>query len=432
MPFPLISYPDLYGFLIFSLLNFFENIKLALRSIRSNLLRSILTLMIISVGIACLVGILTAIDTILFNLSSNFNRVGANSFTVYPGFDNLRSNRRGKQEKQAEVISFKQAMKFKESFDFPNSEVSVHMNCSYGTAVKYKNEKTNPTVSVTGIDDLYLNVSAYDLGAGRNFSNSEIYSGNKKCIIASGLVKKFFNDIPEKAIGEILSVGSDKYKIVGALKEKGSSMSQSGENIIFIPLLAGKINYGHSNTNYRIVGAVKESLDIDDAVSAAIGKLRNIRRLKFNDNNDFTIRKSDGILETLRDVTSELRLITIVIALLTLFGASVGLMNIMLVSVTERTKEIGVRKALGATSANIRNQFLTEAVIICLMGGVVGIILGLFMGLGVSRLVGGEFKFPIAWVILGIVVCVVVGVLSGLYPSNKASRLDPIESLRYE
>ncbi len=413
-------------------MNILENIKVALRSIRSNLLRSVLTLLIISVGIACLVGILTAIDTILFNLSSNFNRIGANAFNIYPGQGDIRSNSRGRQRKKAEEISFKQAIDFKERYDFAGSEVSLNMSATRNATIKYKSEKTNPTIRVVGVDENYLDVSAYEIDAGRNFTQTEVDAGNKRVILANGIIKLLFNDKPETAIGKTVSIGSNKYKVVGVCKSKGSSMNSSGENRVFIPIVNARMVYGSSETNYGIVGAVMNSLEMDDAVSAAIGTMRNVRRLKAAEENNFHIRKSDGILETLKEMTTELRLITIVIAFLTLLGASIGLMNIMLVSVTERTKEIGVRKALGATRFNVLFQFLTEAVIICLMGGFVGILLGIVFGLVVSKAVDGQFVLPVNWMALGIIVCVFVGVVSGLYPALKASRLDPIESLRYE
>ncbi len=395
-------------------------------------MRSILTLLIISVGIACLVGILTAIDTILYNLSSNFNRIGANAFNIYPGVGDVRGNRGGRQQKRADEISFRQAMEFKERYTYPGSDVSINMFASRNATLKYKDEKTNPTIRVVGIDETYLDVSAYEIAEGRNFTRTEIESGNKKVIIADGIVKLLFDKDAAKAVGKIISIGSNKYKVIGACKSKGSSMNSSGENRVFIPLLNSKIIYGGANTNYSIVGAVSNSLEMDDAVSAAIGTMRNVRRLKASEENDFNIRKSDGILETLKDMTTELRLITIVIAFLTLLGASIGLMNIMLVSVTERTKEIGIRKALGATRFNVLFQFLVEAIIICLMGGLVGILLGMGMGLAVSMSVDGQFVMPWQWMFLGIMVCIFVGVVSGLYPALKASRLDPIESLRYE
>lgn len=412
--------------------NVIESIKVAFRSIRANLLRTVLTLLIISVGIACLVGILTAIDTILYSLSSNFNRIGANSFNIYPGQGDIRSNSRGRQRKKAEEISFKQALDFKDRFEYAGSAVSLNMFGTRNATIKYKGEKTNPTIRVVGIDENYLDVSAYEIEVGRNFTEVEVSSGHKKVILANGIIKLLFNEKPETAVGKIVSIGSNKYKVVGVCKSKGSSMNSSGENRVFIPLVNSRMVYGSSDTNYGIVGAVSNSLQMDDAVSAAIGTMRNVRRLKASEENNFHIRKSDGILQTLKGVTTELRISTIIIAFLTLLSASIGLMNIMLVSVTERTKEIGVRKALGATRFNVLFQFLTEAVIICLLGGFLGIILGILFGVVVSIFIEGQFELPIAWMLVGIVVSIFVGVASGLYPALKASRLDPIESLRYE
>lgn len=209
-------------------------------------------------------------------------------------------------------------------------------------------------------------------------------------------------------------------------------MGNSGDRRIFIPIVKAKHLYGHSKTNYSITTAVANSPQIDDAISSAIGRMRNVRNLSSAQDNDFEIRKSDGILDKLKEITSELRLGTIAIALMTLLGAAIGLMNIMLVSVTERTREIGVRKALGATRSNILIQFLSEAIVICQIGGLVGIILGILVGNIVSVLMGSSFIIPWPWILLGIIVCIVVGIISGLYPALKASRLDPIESLRYE
>ncbi len=405
-----------------------ENIKVAFSSIKSNFLRALLTLLIIAVGITCLVGILTAIDTILFSMSDSFNRMGANSFYIYP----KRENVRGHQEKRGEPITFRQAMEFKESFNYSGANVSINTFCTWNATVKYGNEKTTPTVRLVGIDENYLDASAYDLELGRNFSNTEIETGSHKAIIGSDIVKTLFDGKVDKALNQVIQVNSTRYKVIGILASKGSSMNASNDKRIFIPLLNAKRYFGYAKRNYSIMTAMKDPTGMDDAVAAATGTMRNIRRLKASEDNDFTIRKSDGILERLKEITTELRLGTIAIALMTLLGAAIGLMNIMLVSVTERTREIGVRKALGATRFNILFQFLMEAVVITLLGGLVGIILGIIMGFIVAALIKGQFIVPVEWMALGIVVCIIVGVISGLYPALKASRLDPIESLRYE
>jgi len=413
-------------------LNTAENIRIALASIKDNFLRSLLTLLIIAVGITCLVGILTAIDTLLFSLSNNFNRLGANSFSISPTRSTISSNQQGRQRKAGEPISFREALEFSELYKHGGSRVAVDMFCTGSATIKYGNEKTNPTVRMVGIDQNYMFVSAYEIAAGRNFSPTEVQSGGQKVIIGNDIVKTLFDSQPEKAIGKAISIGNGKYRVIGALDQKGSSSGTSNDRRVFVPLMNAKKIYGTTRTNYNITIAVANPTEVEDAISTSIGLMRNVRNLKAIEENDFQVRKSDSILTRLKEMTSTLRIATMIIAMLTLLGAAIGLMNIMLVSVTERTKEIGVRKALGATRTNVLVQFLTEAVVICLLGGFVGIILGIGMGFGVSKIIDGSFTIPWNWMSLGIIVCVVVGVISGLYPALKASRLDPIEALRYE
>jgi putative ABC transport system permease protein len=405
-----------------------ENIKEALVSIRANLLRSLLTLMIIAVGITCLVGILTAIDAILFSMSDNFNKLGANTFRITPAQETIKSRKKGVTEVVAPNILFEQAEAFKEKFKYSGATVSVDTRCESTATLKNGTKETNPNIRVDGVDENYFVTTSVEIASGRAFKNSE----TNKIILGSELVKTLFDDKPEKAIGKSVYVNSDRYDVVGTLQTKGNSSGGGVDKQAFIPLLTAKYKYGYPDKNYRINIAMSNAAMVDNAVNDATGLMRRVRRLSSFDQNDFDIRKSDSILQQLKDMTSTLRLATVVIAMLTLLGASIGLMNIMLVSVTERTKEIGIRKALGATSNNVLIQFLTEAIIICLIGGIVGVLLGIFMGFGVTVIAKGKFFIPWAWIILGIVVCVVVGIISGLYPALKASKLDPIESLRYE
>lgn len=413
-------------------MNLTENIKVALASIKSNFLRALLTLLIIAIGITCLVGILTSIDTILFSMSDSFNRMGANSFYIYPRSNNMRSRNSGKDVKRGDPISFRQAMEFKEKYDYAGAKVSLNTFCKWNSTVKSKNEKTNPNIRLVGIDENYLDASAYEVELGRNFTKNEVENGDHKIIIASEIVKVLFDEKPDKAINQVVHVGNTRYKIVGVLKSKGSSMTASNDRRVFIPILNAKRYYGTSTRNYSIMTSITDPTKMEDAIAHATGTMRNVRSLKAIEENDFDVRKSDGILETLKDITTELRLATVAIALMTLFGAAIGLMNIMLVSVTERTREIGVRKALGATRSNILFQFLIEAIVITLIGGILGIIFGTLLGFGLAIAIDGRFVIPINWMLLGMTVCVFVGVISGLYPAIKASRLDPIESLRYE
>jgi putative ABC transport system permease protein len=287
-------------------------------------------------------------------------------------------------------------------------------------------------VRLRGVDDNYLDISGLDLAAGRNFTRMEVMEGTHKAIIGKDIVTLLFDENNQRAIDKVISVGNIKYKVVGVLASKGSNMDQSQDRQVLVPVLNVKRYYGTIRSNYEVKVGLTQATDMEDATSTTIGIFRNVRKLRIGQDNDFEIFKSDGLLDILKENTFYLRMATIAIGLITLLGAAIGLMNIMLVSVTERTREIGIRKAVGATSNNIMVQFLTEAVVICQIGGIVGILLGMIAGNLVTYLTGGKFIIPWPWIILGVILCTVVGLVSGLYPALKAAKLDPIESLRYE
>jgi putative ABC transport system permease protein len=409
-----------------------ENISVALQNVRSNLLRSVLTLLIIAFGIMALVGILTAIDTMIFSLSDSFSGIGANSFSIEPRESRGRKDgRMGPDQKKGRGIAYRQAMDFKDKYEFP-AKVSVSHRGTSAAAVKANEKETNPNVVVYGVDANYLDVSGYTLSHGRNFSSTEIESGTNRAIIGLDIVNSLFNKQPEKAIDQLISVGNLKYKVIGVLAPKGSSMNQSGDRLVLAPLINVKQSFNIQDDNYNIAVFVPNSPDIEEAESTAIGVFRNIRGLRVQQENDFETFKSEGLISIIKENTAKLRWATVAIGFITLVGAAIGLMNIMLVSVTERTREIGICKALGATSRNILIQFLTEAIVICQIGGIVGVILGIFVGNIVTLLIGGKFLIPWGWMALGIVTCLIVGLISGIYPAWKASKLDPIEALRYE
>lgn len=410
-------------------MDFLENIKVALSSVRSNLLRTVITCLIISVGIMALVGILTAIDGINSSISQNFSSMGANTFSIRNSINNFRVHGRGAQ-KENPLITYREAEAFKDKFDGANV-VSVSVNASVGATAAYKSEKTNPNVLVLGIDDNYLQTAGYQVENGRNFSNTELTFGSDVALIGKEIKENLFK-ASEDPIGKSVSINGIRYKIVGLLKSKGSSIAMSGDRVVYIPIVNARKHFGSPNANFIINVAVPDVAFIDDAIYEAVGQFRQVRGLRLDEDVDFGIQKSDSLATNLIDNLQYIRLAAIFIAFITLLGAAIGLMNIMLVSVTERTREIGTRKALGAKVSTIRKQFLFEAVVVCVMGGLGGIILGIAMGNGVSMLVGGGFIIPWAWMMLGISICVVVGLTAGLYPALKASKLDPIEALRFE
>lgn len=409
-----------------------EIIRLAIDSVKANSLRTILTLLIIAVGLMALVGILTALDSVLFSLNDSFNDMGSNSFAIERKSQNVRGNKGGRRAKLGEPIDYEQAQEFKQRFQYP-SKVTLSITPTGSAVVQHFDKKTNPNVVVYGIDENYLDVKGHEVSYGRGFSDNEIQTGANKVIIGTEIVKLLFNNNPEKAINQDILIGNVRYLVLGVLKSKGTGGgNQSGDRMVMIPLLNAKRIYDNKGSDYAIAVGLQSAIDMDNATDVATGLFRQIRRLPLGKEDDFEIFKSDSLLAILKENTVKIRWATIAIGLITLLGASIGLMNIMLVSVTERTREIGIRKAIGATRQSILFQFLAEAIVICQMGGIAGIFLGVLAGFGVSLALEGSFLMPWAWITLGLITCFVVGLFAGLYPALKASRLDPIESLRYE
>ena len=408
-----------------------EIIRQALFNLKNNKLRSLLTLSIIAFGIMALVGILTSIDTAITSLGSNFSSIGANTFEIQPGGEGMTGNRRGRRLASPDAIGVNEALAFKDRFDFP-SKVSITYPGASNATVKYRNEKSNPTIQVSGIDEHFLDVKAYDLVNGRNYTGQEIKGAYYKAIIGNGIVKLLFNGNAEKALNQDITINGYRFMVSGVLKEKGSTMSFSGDNRVLIPFELARRHFGQKNVNIPIYIQVVQSDDLPDAEVASIGLMRAVRKLKIQDPANFHIEKSDGLVRSLKENTANLRAAAVAIGIITLLGAAIGLMNIMLVSVTERTREIGIMKALGATKKNILIQFITEAMVICQIGGLVGIVLGILMGNLLTIFFDSAFLIPWAWITLGVVTCVVVGPIAGFYPAMKAANLDPVDSLRYE
>ena len=406
-----------------------ENVRLALQSIKSNRLRTMLTALIIAIGLSALVGILTTLDAVKKSMTEAFSSMGANSFTIRNRGSGIRVGNPGERPKPFESIRYEEAVEFKERLNTP-ATVAVSVRASGGATVKFGAIKTNPNINVQGVDENGLISQGLELELGRNFSTMEVSTGGDVCIIGSEISKTLFNG--DSALDKIINVGNNRFKVIGVLVSKGSSMGFSGDRAVYVPLLKAKQINSSSDPSYTITVMVTNNDQIENIIGESTAEFRNIRKLKIAEPDNFEITKSDAVAQTLFENLAFVAIGGVAIGVITLIGASIGLMNIMLVSVTERTREIGIRKAIGANPSVIRKQFLIEAVVICLMGGALGIFLGILLGNAISLMMGGAFIIPWFFIIGGFGLCVLVGVISGYYPAKKASKLDPVEALRYE
>ncbi len=408
---------------------FRENLRISFKAISSNRVRAVLTMCIIAIGIMALVGILTAIDAIKSSLTNQFTMMGANSFTISSRGLNINIGNNRSRSKNFAHISYREAEEFKNRFN-EQAKVSVSINASGLATVKYGSEETNPNVSLEGVDENHLTVSGYEIESGRNFSADEIQLNRRFVLIGSEVAKDLFPQ-GDDPLGKEITVAGLKLQVIGVLKSKGASALNS-DRVCFMPVTTARQYFSRPNMSFSITVMPVNSVNLDIMTGEAEAVFRVVRNLNPRDESDFNITKSDNIVNLLLKNLRYVTLAATLIGVVTLFGAAVGLMNIMLVSVTERTREIGVRKAIGAKTQTIKYQFLFESIMIGQMGGLLGIILGILIGNAVSSVLGSSFMIPWVWVMTGIVVCFIVGVVSGYAPAVKAANIDPIEALRYE
>jgi putative ABC transport system permease protein len=420
-----------------------DTFSLAWRTIRGNKLRSSITIAIIAFGIMALIGIITAIEAMNQSLKESFSSMGANAFSIRfkearMGFNNRnnevkKTNRKLKEKKSnmGKPILKDEAERFKNNFNFPGSIVSVYRRGPGAQELHYLEKKTNPQITVWGGDENYLAVNGYSIAAGRNLNELDIQSGRNVCILGSNVATKLFGLNAERCIDKIIRVGSMPYRVIGLLKSKGSSAMLRQDDMIFTSYTNVR-RFQNISSSYILGVMVKNVRELDVASDEATAVFRAVRKMEPADEINFVVERSDKFAELFIGFLGSITGAAGAIGFITLVGAAIGLMNIMLVAVSERTREVGLIKAIGGKSSNIRQQFLFESIIISLLGALFGIILGILVGNLFSIILKTGFVVPWFWVVMGVILCTAVGLIAGIYPAMKAAKLNPIVALRFE
>jgi putative ABC transport system permease protein len=421
-----------------------DSFVLAWRTVKSNKLRTGITVAIIAFGIMALIGIITAISAMNQSLKENFSFMGANAFSIrYKEMkarmggpdqgEEFSKSKKGKKEKKSnldKVIRLEESTYFKEHYGFNRAQVSVYRRGNGNNEIHYKNKKTNPQIAMFGADENYLAVSGYTLASGRNLNPVDMQSGRNVAVIGSNVAVKLNPARPEKMLDKIILVSGKPYRVIGLLKSKGSSAMMRQDDVVITSV--ENLRQYQINNSYQIGVMVNNVAELEPAIGEATDQMRKARRLIPTEAENFVIDKSDKFAEMFIGFLAGISGAAGAIGMITLIGAAIGLMNIMLVAVNERTREVGLIKALGGKKKDVRRQFLFESILISILGAVFGIILGVLVGNIFSIVLGTGFVIPWMWVAIGIIICTVVGLVAGIYPAMKAASLNPINALRYE
>ncbi len=413
------------------MLNLFkENVKIAIGSVRTQLLRTILTVLIIAIGITALVGILTVVAALENTLSADFASMGANTFNINQ-YENTTRNR-GNEEREIinPIISYPEAVAFQDKFKYPFTETSLSFTATSRAEVKYEANETDPEITVVGVDENFIPNSGLETSLGRNFNGFDIDNNTYMCVVGSDFEKGLLKDV--NPINKIISIRGAKFKVIGVLKEKGSTFGNSQDLRVLIPIQVARSLFTAPNINYSLSVMVNKKELLEQAIDNATSTMRRVRKLSPVKDNNFGVVRSDDLINRILSITQYLGLASWLIGVITVLGSSIALMNIMIVSVTERTREIGVRKALGAKKSTIAFQFFIETLIIGQLGGLVGIVFGILIGFGIATAMDFTFVIPWGAIMAAFITSFIVAIVSGLYPAIKAAVLDPIEALRYE
>ena len=403
--------------------------SVAVQAIKNNKLRTGLTILGVVVGIFSIIVIMTIISMLQSSIDSGLSLLNKNTFQIEK-FD--RTQRRGPGGDQSwrnrKDITIEQAYRLKEMLT--QAEYVGAEQWQFGKVIKYGNKETNPNIQIAGITTDAMKTNNWKVAYGRDLRENDINYSNDVCLIGQDVVDKLFTNV--NPVNQKIRVDGNPFRVIGVLERQPQLFGSSRDNYIVMPITKFQSLYGKRNSSINITVMSRTKEDYNDVIESAIGYMRTIRKVEPGKPNDFSIFSNETLIDQVNNITGGIKIGALVISIIALLAAGVGIMNIMLVSVTERTREIGVRKAVGAKNFNILVQFLSEAIILCLSGGFIGILLGIGIGNFVGGLINAKSAIPYDWVFIGLSLCVFVGVIFGTYPAYKASNMDPIEALRYE
>lgn len=408
-------------------MNITQTLALSIQSIKNNKLRTSLTILGVVVGIFSIIVIMTVITMLQNSIEGGLSQLSKNTFQIQKN-DPTVGGGGHRRDRSRRDITIEEAYRLKDLLT--EARYVGAEQWQFGKIVKFGNKETNPNIQIAGITTEAMQTNNWIVEEGRSLRDNDIGNSRNVCIMGKDVIDKLFPNI--NPIGQTVRVDGRPVQVIGILERQPALFGQSRDNYIIMPITTWQSMFGKRSRSISITVMSYSLDDYNQLIESAIGHFRQIRRNAPGEPNDFYIFSNESMIGMVNDITGPIKYGALAVSVIALLAAGVGIMNIMLVSVTERTKEIGIRKAVGAKKSNILTQFLIEAVILCIIGGLLGIVLGIVIGNFAGSLLAAESAIPYDWVIIGISLCVLVGVIFGTYPAYKAANLDPIEALRYE